>query len=71
MHQLAVNASGQVDLDAAGDAMQNHKPGLVAAMLANNETGVIQDVASVAELARSHGAYVHTDACLLYTSRCV
>lgn len=62
MHQLAVNASGQVDLDAAGDAMQNHKPGLVAAMLANNETGVIQDVASVAELARSHGAYVHTDA---------
>jgi len=31
-------------------------------MLANNETGVIQDVAHVAELARSHGAYVHTDA---------
>ncbi|MER2513073.1 MAG: cysteine desulfurase family protein [Nitrosomonas ureae] len=62
MHQLAVNASGQVDLDAAGNAMQSHKPGLVAVMLANNETGVIQDVAHVAELARSHGAYVHTDA---------
>jgi len=62
MHQLAVNAAGQVDLDAAGSAMQSHKPGLVAVMLANNETGVIQDVAHVAELARSHGAYVHTDA---------
>ncbi len=62
MHQLAVNVSGQVDLDAAGNAMQNHKPGLVAVMLANNETGVIQNVANIAELARSQGAYVHTDA---------
>jgi cysteine desulfurase len=62
MHQLAVNTSGQVDLDAASNAMQKHKPGLVAVMLANNETGVIQDVAPIAESARSHGAYVHTDA---------
>ncbi len=35
---------------------------LVSAMLVNNETGVIQDVAKVAELAREHKAYVHTDA---------
>lgn len=62
MHQLAVNTSGQVDLDAASNAMQKYKPGLVAVMLANNETGVIQDVAPIAESARSHGAYVHTDA---------
>jgi len=62
VHQLAVNPSGQVDLDAAGNAMREHKPGLVSVMLANNETGVIQDVAGMAELARSHGAYVHTDA---------
>ncbi|SOD18805.1 cysteine desulfurase family protein [Nitrosomonas ureae] len=62
MHQLTVNASGQVDLDAASNAMQKNKPGLVATMLANNETGVIQDVAHIAESARSHGAYVHTDA---------
>lgn len=62
MHQLSVNPSGQVDLEAAGNAMQEHKPGLVSVMLANNETGVIQDVAAIAELARSHGAYVHTDA---------
>lgn len=62
MHQLTVNPSGQVDLDAANNAMNEHKPGLVSIMLANNETGVIQDVASIAEMARSHDAIIHTDA---------
>ncbi len=62
LQQLAVNADGQADVAAAEAAMQANKPGLVSVMLANNETGVIQDVAAIAELARSHGAYVHTDA---------
>ena len=62
VHQLATNSSGQVDPDAASAAMRINKPGLVSVMLANNETGVIQDVAGIAEMARSHGAYVHTDA---------
>lgn len=62
MHSLAVNPAGQVDLDSASNTMREHKPGLVSVMLANNETGVIQDVTHIAELARSHGAYVHTDA---------
>lgn len=35
---------------------------LVSVMLANNETGAIQEVAQIAELARQHKAYVHTDA---------
>jgi cysteine desulfurase len=35
---------------------------LVSVMLANNETGAIQDVLKVAELAREYKAYVHTDA---------
>lgn len=35
---------------------------LVSVMLANNETGAIQDVAKVAEVAREHKAYVHADA---------
>ena len=62
LRQLAVNADGQADIAAAGAAMQANKPGVVSVMLANNETGVIQDVAAIAELARPHGAYVHTDA---------
>lgn len=62
LQQLAVNADGQIDVAAAAAAMQTNKPGLVSVMLANNETGVIQDVAAIAELARSHGAYMHTDA---------
>ncbi|MBX3617153.1 cysteine desulfurase family protein [Nitrosomonas sp.] len=62
IHQLAVNADGQVDVTAAGTAMQAAKPGVVSVMLANNETGVIQDVAAIAKLVRSQGGYVHTDA---------
>ena len=62
LHQLAMDAQGQVDLAAASAAMHAHKPGLVSVMVANNETGVIQEVAKIAEMARAHGAYVHTDA---------
>ena len=35
---------------------------LVSVMLANNETGVIQDIAKLAEIAKSRGALFHTDA---------
>ena len=35
---------------------------LVALQMANNETGVIQDVAAVAAFAREHGLFLHTDA---------
>ena len=35
---------------------------LVSVMLANNETGAMQDLAKIAELARKNRAYVHTDA---------
>ncbi len=62
MHQLAVNTLGQVDLESVSHAMDEHKPGLVSVMLVNNETGVIQNIAGVADIARSRGAIVHTDA---------
>ena len=35
---------------------------LVSVMLANNETGVIQDITEIAEMARAHKAFIHTDA---------
>lgn len=62
MQRLAVSSAGQVNLDNACDIMDEQKPGLVSVMLANNETGAIQDVASIAAMARSHGAWMHTDA---------
>lgn len=37
-------------------------PAVVALQMANNETGVVQPVAEVAEFARAHGLAVHTDA---------
>jgi len=42
--------------------MNEHNPGLVSGHAGEYETGVIQDVAGIAELARAHGANVHTDA---------
>ena len=38
------------------------KPRIVSVMLANNETGVVQDIECLAERARMVGAYFHTDA---------
>jgi cysteine desulfurase len=38
------------------------RPAIIAVQLANNETGVIQPVAEIAELARAHGIKMHTDA---------
>ena len=35
---------------------------LISVMLANNETGAIQDIIAISELARQHKAYMHTDA---------
>lgn len=61
VRKLSVDGSGRVDMADLEDALAE-PTGLVSVMLANNETGVIQDVATVAEAARSAGALVHTDA---------
>ncbi|HVO10539.1 MAG TPA: aminotransferase class V-fold PLP-dependent enzyme [Vicinamibacteria bacterium] len=56
-----VTEGGAVDL---GDlaAKTGETTALVSAMLANNETGVVQPVAEVARVARALGALVHCDA---------
>lgn len=58
---LPVGADGLVDLDRAAEAIV---PGtsIVAAMLVNNEIGVIQPVAALAALARQAGALFLCDA---------
>lgn len=37
-------------------------PSIVSVMLANNETGAVQDIVRIAQMARQHGALMHTDA---------
>jgi len=61
LRKLAVTRDGEVDL-ADVDAALAVPTGLVSVMLANNETGVIQNVARVAEKARAGRAWMHTDA---------
>lgn len=59
--KLRVNLDGLVDA-ADVDAALAEKTALMSVMLANNETGVIQDVAAIGERARRAGAVMHTDA---------
>jgi cysteine desulfurase len=61
VRKLAVDADGRVDTSDVAVAL-TQRTGIVSVMLANNETGVIQDVAAIAEKARSAGAWMHTDA---------
>ncbi len=58
-----VDGNGVLDLGALKSLLeQTRGKTLVSVMLANNETGVIQPVARIAELAHQHGAIVHCDA---------
>lgn len=61
VRKLAADRNGRVDIDDVRAALAA-PTGIVSVMLANNETGVIQDVAAVAELAREKRAWMHTDA---------
>jgi cysteine desulfurase len=58
---LPVHASGLVDLDAAAAAIDG-RTALVAAMLVNNEIGVVQPIAALAALAHDAGAVFFCDA---------
>jgi Cysteine sulfinate desulfinase/cysteine desulfurase and related enzymes len=61
--RLPVDGEGSLDLPAAASLLQSMpQRSLVSVMLANNETGVVQPVAAVAEIARTYGAIVHCDA---------
>ncbi|HET7775334.1 MAG TPA: cysteine desulfurase family protein [Azospira sp.] len=58
---LAVDGEGRVERGAFA-ALLARRPALVSVMLANNETGVLQDVPGLAQAARSSGAWFHSDA---------
>jgi cysteine desulfurase len=59
--QITVDANGVVDRVQL-KAQLIAPTGFVSVMLANNETGVIQDVVTIAEAVRAAGAFMHTDA---------
>jgi cysteine desulfurase len=58
---VPVGRDGLVDLEAAAAAIDD-ETGLVAAMLVNNEIGVIQPIAQLSRLARARGALFFCDA---------
>jgi len=61
VQRLPVDADCRLDFEALQNMLAEDVR-LVSVMLANNETGAIQNVKAVAAAARSHGALVHTDA---------
>jgi cysteine desulfurase len=60
--RIPVDRNGIVDLAALDALLASGPPALVSVMLANNETGVIQPLREIAEIAHARGALVHTDA---------
>lgn len=61
LREIAVDGAGRI---ADEDFLQvlQLRPALISLMLANNETGVVQDVVSLAAAARAGGAWFHSDA---------
>ena len=59
--KIGVDMQGRVAVDGLQDLLCQ-PAGLVSVMLANNETGVLQDLPAMAAIARKHGAVMHTDA---------
>ncbi len=60
---IPVLADGCVDLATLDRLLgADPRPALVSVMFANNETGVVQDVAAVARIAHEAGALFHCDA---------
>lgn len=61
LRKLRADNAGLIAADDLEHALAQ-ATGIVSVMLANNETGVLQDIAQIAEAARACGAWMHTDA---------
>lgn len=59
---IPVDGNGIIDLEALRAMLGEGGDAVVSVMLANNETGVIQPVPEVAEIAHAAGALFHCDA---------
>lgn len=61
VRSLAVDAAGRLNLADYAEALLA-KPKLISVMTANNETGVVQDIATLAHAAKVGGGWFHSDA---------
>lgn len=59
---IPVDSDGVVDLKALEDLIAEAAPSLISVMAANNETGVIQPLTQIADLAATYGHFFHVDA---------
>lgn len=59
---IGVDESGRLDMQDLDDTLANNACALVSVMWANNETGVVQDIAAIAARVHAAGALLHTDA---------
>ena len=58
---LNVKEDGKVDLEELENSIKNDTI-LISIMTANNEVGTIQDIERIAQIAKRHNIYFHTDA---------
>jgi cysteine desulfurase len=61
VRDIPVDGNGRVLAETFEQYCAGHAA-LVSVMMANNETGTVQDIAALSEVARRHGAIFHTDA---------
>lgn len=62
VQRVGVDSECRLRIGELEKAVVGDRPGFVSIMWANNETGVVQPIAEVCEIAEAAGWFVHTDA---------
>lgn len=60
-HILPVHPTGKVDKESLEGFVDNEQPGIVSVQYGNQDTGVIQDIASISEICHRLGVPFHVD----------
>lgn len=61
LHILDVDQDGIINLNQLEELLKTHSNCLISIMLANNETGVIQPIDQISDLAKENNAMLHSD----------
>lgn len=62
VERAAVDADGRLERDAFAASVDRSRPGFASVMWVNDETGVLQPLADVANLVKGAGWFLHSDA---------